>query len=415
MTQPQSGASHGSIIHIGAGDGAELEGYLASRFERIVLVEPEPDRAAAIEIRCANDPRTSVIAGALTGVDGEAELKTYNIRALDGLCHPTGLQDIYPGMRVLSRVIVPTLSPAALLKRIEPLPGPVRLVLHATGVEADILNAWPVGDANSQLDSIELRCSAARLFDGGSDLSALRALLQMKGFDEISSDLSDPDWPKLVLRQNALRLELDAQRTLCAQLEGRLAEADVALESASSAIATKNGRIELLEAQLLEAEAAQVAAGTALTENQAKQAELNGRIELLESQVSEAEAAREVALKNTREATEAAQVAAKTALTEHQAREVELNTARSDLAVTLRMQAMLQSDLRDLQARYAETLSVRQQQEDLLRKLTPRLQEAAQYIQDNSALQSEGRGQLGHAKPRKPQSRKPKKLPGAQG
>ena len=55
--------------------------------------------------------------------------------------------------------------------------------------------------------------------------------------------------------------------------------------------------------------------------------------------------------------------------------------ARDDLAVGLRLQAMVQADLRDLQAQYGEVLAIKQRQEALLRKLTPKLQEAAQYLQ----------------------------------
>ena len=60
--------------------------------------------------------------------------------------------------------------------------------------------------------------------------------------------------------------------------------------------------------------------------------------------------------------------------------------ARRDLALAMRMQSMAQSDLRHLQDRYAQLQEVKQQQEALLRKLTPRLQEAAQYLHGLGSL-----------------------------
>tara|TARA_R110002096_G_scaffold5802_4_gene26706 strand:+ start:12102 stop:13568 length:1467 start_codon:yes stop_codon:yes gene_type:complete len=488
MIQAQTGNHHRTIIHIGAGDGVELDGYLAGDAERIILVEPEPDRAAALERRCGNDPRTLVIAAALTGAVGEAELKTFNIRALDGLCSAEAAKSIYPGLRLLNRMVVPTLSPGRLLEKTGALSGPARVILHATGMEADILRAWPTEDLHSTIDTIELRCTASSLFETGSDLASLRELAQSLGLEEVQSDLSDPDWPKLVLRSNPLRLQLDAQHLLNHQLEVKLSEAEKAVESAIEAGAARDVRIKELEAHLVQAESAhkeaeeasRVEAEKALKstiatmgardvrikelEVQLVQAEgahkeaqealksatdamaaRDVRIEELEAQLVQAESAHKEAAKASRTEAEEALKAATDAMgardvrikelevqlaqaetdrqSEHAqaeslqetliARTAEHAAARSDLAVALRMQAMLQGDLRDLQTRYAETLSVRQQQEDLLCKLTPRLQEAARHIQDLSVLQSEEPDQLGQAKAKKPRGRRPKTLPGA--
>tara|TARA_R110002167_G_scaffold6567_11_gene30651 strand:+ start:38794 stop:40365 length:1572 start_codon:yes stop_codon:yes gene_type:complete len=523
MIQAQTGNHHRTIIHIGAGDGVELDGYLAGDAERIILVEPEPDRAAALERRCGNDPRTLVIAAALTGAVGEAELKTFNIRALDGLCSAEAAKSIYPGLRLLNRMVVPTLSPGRLLEKTGALSGPARVILHATGMEADILRAWPTEDLHSTIDTIELRCTASSLFETGSDLASLRELAQSLGLEEVQSDLSDPDWPKLVLRSNPLRLQLDAQHLLNHQLEVKLSEAEKAVESAIEARAARDVRIKELEAHLVQAESAHKEAEEALksatdaraardvrieeleahlvqAESAHKEAEEASRVEAekalkstiatmgardvrikelevqlvqaegahkeaqealgsatdamaardvrieeLEAQLVQAESAHKEAAKASRTEAEEALKAATDAMgardvrikelevqlaqaetdrqSEHAkaeslqetliARTAEHAAARSDLAVALRMQAMLQGDLRDLQTRYAETLSVRQQQEDLLCKLTPRLQEAARHIQDLSVLQSEEPDQLGQAKAKKPRGRRPKTLPGA--
>lgn len=54
--------------------------------------------------------------------------------------------------------------------------------------------------------------------------------------------------------------------------------------------------------------------------------------------------------------------------------------AMADLGLAIRMQGLLQTDLDDLRERYRQSETARSQQEDLLRKLTPRLQEAAQQL-----------------------------------
>jgi predicted nucleic acid-binding Zn-ribbon protein len=63
---------------------------------------------------------------------------------------------------------------------------------------------------------------------------------------------------------------------------------------------------------------------------------------------------------------------------------LDLRRARADLRIALRHQDRLQAELLDLQGRFASERSVRQDQADLLRRLTPRLREAARQLQSFS-------------------------------
>jgi hypothetical protein len=93
---------------------------------------------------------------------------------------------------------------------------------------------------------------------------------------------------------------------------------------------------------------------------------------------AEAEAGR-VALEATR-----AEVAARTGERDQCGQALEQQ--RGDLTVSLRLQAIAQTDLQELRQRLAEVQAVRTRQEALLRKLAPRLQEAAQHLQGLMAL-----------------------------
>ncbi len=67
----------------------------------------------------------------------------------------------------------------------------------------------------------------------------------------------------------------------------------------------------------------------------------------------------------------------------------DLQNTRQDLGLALRLQARLQADLSDLQARHAGALTEKAEHETLLRQLTPRLREAAQHLQALSLLDAE--------------------------
>src|SRR5690606_20453661 len=70
---------------------------------------------------------------------------------------------------------------------------------------------------------------------------------------------------------------------------------------------------------------------------------------------------------------------------ELQKADAERQRARADLAVALRSQAVAQSDLRELQFRYAILHAERERQVGLLTKVTERLDEVALYLQDVDA------------------------------
>ena len=60
--------------------------------------------------------------------------------------------------------------------------------------------------------------------------------------------------------------------------------------------------------------------------------------------------------------------------------QTEMARARQDLAIAVRMHAVVANDMRVLQGRLADISAIKDAQEDLLRKLTPRLQEASAQL-----------------------------------
>lgn len=59
----------------------------------------------------------------------------------------------------------------------------------------------------------------------------------------------------------------------------------------------------------------------------------------------------------------------------------EINSARSDLALAIRLQTLRENDLKELQTRYGEVLTIKDEQQDLLTQLHHRLSRAAEYLQ----------------------------------
>lgn len=161
----------------------------------------------------------------------------------------------------------------------------------------------------------------------------------------------------------ALRAELAAQTEAQVQLrEGKLTAAHAA------ELAERDGDLLALQTEL--------AAARLLANAEA-------------AQRSDAEA-RETALKSSLDAARSdlevgkGRIASLTSELEKKSRET--GTARQDLSLALRNHALTQGDLHELQARYQAVNEARARQEDLLRKLTQRLGDAAQMLQALSSV-----------------------------
>ena len=70
--------------------------------------------------------------------------------------------------------------------------------------------------------------------------------------------------------------------------------------------------------------------------------------------------------------------AAKEQTTKHQ---TQLEKAQADLSLALRLQMLRENDLKELQTRYGEVLTIKDEQQDLLTQLHHRLSRAAEYLQ----------------------------------
>lgn len=286
---------------------------------RIVVIEPEPDCAAALR---ADFPEVEVIDAALAGTTGPASLTIWNLPGLRSLNEPTqALKTLFPGLCETKRYTVEKLDPKRLLERLDPLPKHVLLYLDTPGETTNIINAFEATGRMGDLLELTVRAGAASFFEGEEPASRLAERLEALGLRANGTDLSDPDFPVIHFKRDDALFSL---RTQLAETEDALA-------------ATRKTLTENEEALLVEREVRK-----------------------------KAEAEREALAKDL----EASRRSAEETATE----------ARENLSLALRMQDMLQGDIEDLRARYRKAETDRARQATLLAELAPRLRQAAHEL-----------------------------------
>jgi chromosome segregation ATPase len=186
-------------------------------------------------------------------------------------------------------------------------------------------------------------------------------------------------------RANEKRLagDLEERQQSLEAMETRLSQRDEALEETRANAERLAGDLEERQQSLEALETRLSQRDEALKEARAKAERLAGDLEERQQSLE----ALETRLSQRDEALKDAQAAAERLANELAERDkvaVSLRSERdkavSDIGLAMRMQALLQSDLGDLREQYRETQAVRTAQDELLAKLTPRLQEAAQQL-----------------------------------
>jgi hypothetical protein len=351
----RGGRGFGTVVHVGAGDGSTLDAYRQLPVHRLVLAEADPEAAAALQIRFAGRPEAELHRVVLAPEAGACTWHRFNVRRFNGIVPPSpALLGFYPGLRARDGLPVTASGFAAWLQGLDIDPATAKsnlLVLDLPGLEAALLQALPP-KALDPFAWLLLRGAAAVLQPPGGDVAAALDWLDQRGYREggDSGDAaSDPLWPVHVLkidplsRRNArLTQALAREREQAARQQGVLRELQEQVAAHSKALE----RIQVdhdAHAQ--------------------RAAECEGRLAATKRSHAEAIAEHESQLKQRQE--------------QLQRLNRDLVEARQTASHAVKLNALRESDLRELQSRYEELLDERQRQHELLAQLAQLLRVAA--------------------------------------
>lgn len=197
-----------TILHLGSGKCSELDSYLASDANRIVLVEANTSICGVLKKRCNNNERVELIAKAVSE-QANAELNLFNYSKGSSLRKPTGLRRLFPGLQLKGQVPVETVKASELVDQLNLQAGEDNLlVVDLPGEEYDTLKN--LADHNQLLlfPEIKLYCGLDSLYENSKPASEIIRFLTDLGYETVeqSSDF-DPDRPCFVLRLDPVKLE----------------------------------------------------------------------------------------------------------------------------------------------------------------------------------------------------------------
>ncbi|WP_415918888.1 hypothetical protein [Tateyamaria sp. SN6-1] len=368
-----TGRTDAHVVYVGAGLASDLDQYLALGPARIHLIEPNPELAEDLTALSEAHPGlVRHLAQGVTPTGGMQTLVVYSFFDVSGFAEAEELEAAYPGAIRTGSPLVQTLTPDELIQALGlPEGGGHILVIDTPGSEYDLLAAFAAAGHLDNFRDIYLTHPVQPLFVGHRGTADFTGLLTQTGFAPVAETDADlnahPDWKKTHYRFDPGTKRL---RDMQAQLDAIGHKADDEMAEMRALLDAKTRDIEDTQAETVAVRAAlkqreadlanaiaerddlkkQLAAVRAASANdEAARAALSNQCDALQEALTQARA-----LPPLPEATPGsdAEVAMAARL---QIAEAAAEGAKQELAMSIRSQAILQSNHLELQGRY-ETL-----------------------------------------------------------
>jgi FkbM family methyltransferase len=372
------------IIHLGAGKCSELDDYLTLNPKNIQLIEADSDLVKELELKVQNNDNVTIIPCAISATEEHRKLFRYNISSANGIHPATELKLLFPGLKQLEPIKVKSIRPTELL---QPLALNIEqnnlLVVDVPGEELAVLQALEEADKLVLFRYIQLHCGIKALYSESHTADSVINWLNEHGYHVKQIDNSNSSYrPVWLLEVDTLKLENYQQRLAINRLtvdkQKQLEQSNKEKQQLLTLASERQHQIEKLTQER------DTHAKTA-TE---KQQQLEQSNQEKQQQVTLASERQHQIEKLTQER----DTHAKTAIDKQKRLQQDLDEARQTVALSIKLQALKEADLKDLQQRYQESQETQQQQHELLDKLTEKLTIAADYfhqIEKQDAQQQE--------------------------
>ena len=213
------------LVRVGCGESAYLGDEQIA--DKLMLVEPDPDRAQAARAWLQQTGAGVLVEAAVADEDGEATFNRTSFADVNSLRVVTGATALFPGVRALETCTVKTVRPRNLFQAgLEDVgDGPRGLIVDAPSEVLLVLDDLHQAGLLGTFAHVIVRVAEEPLHEGGADRRALEAWTAGAEYTvSWEENPSDPD-------VRYARLHPDWQARI-ARREKQVASLEVALEEA---------------------------------------------------------------------------------------------------------------------------------------------------------------------------------------
>lgn len=204
------------MVHVGAHQGQEVEQYLRYGFDRIVLIEANPEWCEGLRAKFGSDSRIRIFNYAACDREGEVDLQIHTSRS--GSTEPASIlpmkrfKEIVATLHTARTIRVPAITLPALFQKHALEPGDYNFLnLDIQG--AELLALQGAAALLPGMDAVISEVNLVELYEGGPLEEDLVRFMEARGFDKqqaIYHPLYDekstfPAWGECLFVKRAVR------------------------------------------------------------------------------------------------------------------------------------------------------------------------------------------------------------------
>lgn len=188
-----------TLIWLGAGNAAEPHGLIESAAEAILV---EHRDMACAELRKKFPSVNISVRQHLLNTDAKTvEFTSYNLPELSAINSPTGLKQIFPGLKAVTSEYVSSTSVTDFIKSLKLKDCNNLLVVDIADINLALVNSLHDSDLLSYFNEIHLQAGVNELYTNAATVADICAFLTKNGYIQEQITPIDPDlpWLKFVL------------------------------------------------------------------------------------------------------------------------------------------------------------------------------------------------------------------------
>lgn len=237
------------LLHLGAGDGADLPELRRIGARRLCLVEANPSQRHGLERKVDARRGEQVLGLAVTPFAAPVTLKLMNNPRESSILPVAGLVDYFPNLHQSGEIAVDGTTLDALASQLQlDHAGHNILLIELAGIETAVLGATP--DPLLQAFAyIGLRVGSVPLYAGGADSASAHARLTDLGFGLCQRDpnVIEPHQHLLYQRDTEKVSQRQRYKALQADLSAAVVRAEALERQVDDLTTTHRERLRLLE------------------------------------------------------------------------------------------------------------------------------------------------------------------------
>lgn len=239
------------ILWIGAGDGSDLQ--LDAECKRLIAVEARPEACQQLIKLKQKIQQLEVVEVLVSTQNGSESFYRYSIASLSASQQATGLNAIFPGLKLVSSEVMQAKSLAELISELA-LDFSVTnaLWLDTPAFSLAVLKHLAEQKLLRQFTDLKITVSSEALYENCSVGTDVITWLIAQGYDLTKTHSDDPDFPILFFKLNVLKLELESKKRQLKRLNTELADSRKLVEAHEADNKALRQKIETLEAYSLE-------------------------------------------------------------------------------------------------------------------------------------------------------------------